>query len=170
MLGWLTGRSEAQRTAEQLYGRVVAAARQPRLYEEFSVPDTVEGRFEMVVLHLFLALDALRQSADERGGEEVTRLAIEAFVTDMDDSMREQGVGDLTVPKKVRRAAAGFYERSGDYRTALTTADGALAPALQTHIGLTPDAARELAAYVRTQSRDLDGARAADMFTSAEAQ
>lgn len=163
MLGWLTGKSEAQRTAGELYGRVVAAARQPRFYAEMRVPDTLEGRFEMVVLHLFLALEALR-SASVGGDDEVSRLTIEAFITDMDDSMRELGVGDLTVPKKVRRAAAGFYQRAGAYRAALAAPDES---ALERALGKDVSGdAKPLASYVRATVAALRGARADAIFAS----
>src|SRR3990170_2959830 len=111
MLEWLTERSQSRRTAGELYGRVVAEARQPMFYVELGVPDTPEGRYEVVVLGLFLILERLRV---ERGaGEKLSQQLLEAFVTDMDDCMREMGVGDLTVAKRVKRAAAGFYERAG---------------------------------------------------------
>ena len=108
MLRWLRQRAETSRKAEELYGSVVTAARQPDFYGALGVPDTPEGRFELVALHLFLALEGLRgQGAAAEG---LARRAIETFVVDMDDCMREMGVGDLTVPKKVKRAAAAFYE------------------------------------------------------------
>jgi cytochrome b pre-mRNA-processing protein 3 len=123
MLQWIKRRAERNRTAEKLYGSVVTAARQPFFYEELGVPDTPEGRFELVALHLFLALEGLR--ARPPADADLIRRTIEAFVSDMDDCMREMGVGDLTVPKKVKRAAAAFYERAAAYRRGLT-ADGPL--------------------------------------------
>lgn len=172
MLGWLSGRGDAQRTAVELYGRVVTAARQSALYRELGVADTTEGRFEMVALHLFLALEALRRPhvATEASDDAVQRLTIEAFVTDMDDCMREMGVGDLTVPKKVKRAAAGFYQRSADYRAALAAPDdAALAAALTAHVWNGADAgahALALAAYVRRTAASLSGAEPRDVFTN----
>ena len=129
MLAWLTGLPPSRRTAGELYGRVVAEARRPAFYAELGVPDTPEGRFELIALHLFLVLERLRR--DGGAGEALSRHVLEAFVTDMDDCMREMGVGDLTVPKRVKRAAAGFYERAGNYRAALDSAGGdALAVAI----------------------------------------
>jgi cytochrome b pre-mRNA-processing protein 3 len=95
--------------ALQLYGGVVAMARAPHLYRGLGVPDTPEGRFEMVVTHLALVIR--RMNAAGNDGLRLARLVNEAFVEDMDDCMRELGVGDLTVPKKVKKAAAGLYER-----------------------------------------------------------
>lgn len=121
MREWLTWpqfpKQSAKRKAGDLYGMVVAAARQPAFYGPGRVADTPEGRFELIALHLFLLAERL--TSDKPEGEELARYLIEAFVTDMDDCMREMGVGDLTVPKRVKRAAAVFYERSGAYRDAL---------------------------------------------------
>jgi len=120
MLRWLRQQAETSRKAEELYGSVVTAARQPAFYGVLGVPDIPEGRFELVALHLFLALEGLRGKG--AAAEELTRRTIEAFVVDMDDCMREMGVGDLTVPKRVKRAAAAFYERASVYRQELAEA------------------------------------------------
>lgn len=121
MLKWLKGPNDLDNRAEKLYGAVVAAARRKEFYRELGVPDTPEGRFELVALHLFLALDPIT----ERGtaGKTLSQRAIEVFITDMDDCMREMGVGDMAVAKRVKRAAATFYERSGHYREALAADD-----------------------------------------------
>lgn len=120
MLQWLKTRSHLRRKASEIYGVVVAAARQPVFFQQYRVPDTPEERFEMVALMLFLVLERVKTSNPD--GEALTQGVIEAFVIDMDDCMREMGVGDLTVPKKVKRAAAAFYERAGRYRTAIAEA------------------------------------------------
>lgn len=130
MLNWYRARGANARKAKELYGAVVTAARQPRLYREYGVPDTLTGRYEMIVLMLVVALERLKPEG--AAGEEISRLTLEAFVTDMDDNMREMGVGDLSVPKKVKRAAAGFYERASVYRPVLSSGDEA---ALATAVG-----------------------------------
>lgn len=160
MLQWLRRRSEARRTAEELYGRVVAAARQPALYRSIGVADTPEGRFELIALHLFLALDALKGNAADAGN--ITQRTIEAFVADMDGSMREMGVGDLAVPKKVKRAAAAFYERAGAYRAALAASGShELERALERYAlsagAGNAAAARALSDYVRDLRASLAG-------------
>lgn len=113
--------------AVELYGGVVAMARAPHLYRTLGVPDTPEGRFEMIVTHLALLIRRLNAAGDE--GLRVARLVNEAFVEDMDDCMRELGVGDLAVPKKVKKAAAGLLERLDLVAGALPggNADGGLA-------------------------------------------
>lgn len=150
MLDWFTSRSRYRRKAEELYGAVVAAARQPALFLSGGISDTPEGRFEAVALFLFLAVDRLqREGAD---GERMGQRLIEVFVTDMDDSLREMGVGDLSVPKKVQRAANAFYERALAYRAGLKSAGGnELAAALTRFVykGLPSARAGQLSPYVR---------------------
>lgn len=133
MLSWFTGRGANTRKSKELYGAVVAAARAPEFYREYGVPDTLNGRYEMIVLALFQLLERLR--AEGSAAAEMSRLTLEAFFTDMDDCMREIGIGDVAVPKKVKKAAAGFYERAKAYRAALEADDAsALAAALETFI------------------------------------
>lgn len=133
MLTWLFNRSASRRRASELYGAVVASARRPTLYTRMGVADTPEGRYELIVLHLFLVMERLR--AEGPGGLAAAQALVEAFVTDMDDNMREMGVGDLTVPRKVKKAAAAFYDRTEVYRAALAqTGEGALAAQLVTLI------------------------------------
>jgi len=123
MLQWFRRRAEGGRRAEELYGSVVTVARQPAFYVGVGVPDTPEGRFELIALHLFLALEGMK----ERNAVDtaLSQRTIEAFVTDMDDCMREMGVGDMAVAKKVKRAAAAFYERANAYRRALAGVEAA---------------------------------------------
>jgi cytochrome b pre-mRNA-processing protein 3 len=165
---WLTRRRALTRKARDIYGAVVAAARQPGFYGPGRVADTPEGRFELVALHVFLVAERVKALKDD--GNALTQALIEAFVTDMDDCMREMGVGDLTVPKRVKRAAALFYERSGAYRDALAKPgmDDPLAPLLANAILQTPVDrvfADELAAYMLASSRSL-GEQTADDFSS----
>lgn len=171
MLQWLRRRAEVARKADELYGRVVAAARQPAFYADFGVSDTPEGRFELVLLHLFLALEAIKDR-----GREATAIAqrtIETFVVDMDDCMREMGVGDLTVPKKVKKAAAAFYARAARYRQAIAE-DGAHGPstALCSVIRqVAPSTVAQpemLADYIRRASLSLKTTPLDDIFSEAQ--
>ena len=96
-------------TIEALYGTIVAQARPPSFYRDYGVPDTVNGRFDMIVLHLVLVLGgcAAQRPKCTRLGQAVFDL----FCQDMDDNFREMGVGDLAVPKEMRRVAEAFYGR-----------------------------------------------------------
>jgi cytochrome b pre-mRNA-processing protein 3 len=158
MLRSLKARSEHRRKAGELYGAIVTQARQPEFYADLGIPDTAACRYELIVLHVFLVLRRLQDDAAAAG--ELPRTLVEAFVEDMDDSMRELGTGDLGVAKKVRRAAAGLYERSRDYREALAGADNEqLCCVLASHVAAQSDARQiaALAAYVRGGSAMLAG-------------
>lgn len=129
MLSWIRARSDKARRATELYGAVVTQARNPLFYSGLGIPDTLAGRYEMIVIVLFQVLDRLKGEGAEV--DEVARVALESLFTDVDDQMREIGIGDLSVPRKVKRAAAGFSERALAYRAALEAADeAALALAL----------------------------------------
>jgi cytochrome b pre-mRNA-processing protein 3 len=150
VLTWLNRRTTDRCKAKELYGAIVTQARAPEFYAVCGVEDTPEGRYEMIVLHLFLLLARLRTEASP--GQDLAQHVLEAFVTDMDDSLREMGVGDLAVPKKVKRAAAGFYERARAYGAALSGPDNALAAELAASLpGVAGQvqAATALATYVR---------------------
>lgn len=156
VLSWFRNRGSDRRKAKHLYGAVVTQARQPMFYSGLGVPDTPVGRYEMIVVHLFLLMERLR--VEGPAALKLSRLLVEAFVEDMDDSMREMGVGDLSVPKKVKRAAAGFYERAGVYRAGLEAADGGLRAALQQNVwpdGEPAQSAELLAGYMRGAAADL---------------
>lgn len=113
----------------RLYEAIVAAARRPRLYEEMGVADTIDGRFDMIALHAYLAVDRLRR--EER---DFCERLIEEFFADMDRSLREMGVGDLSVGKKVRRMAEAFYGRVTAYERAFAEGDDAMKAALARNV------------------------------------
>ena len=153
-----SSRTQPRRTASELYGRVVAQSREPWFYGDLGVPDTPEGRLEMVLLHVTLVLHRLK--AEGSAVEPVARALAEAFVTDMDDCLREMGVGDMTVAKKVKKAAAALFDRTRDYEHALASpTDDALGGLMTTHLvgAANVSAAGRLAAYARTSSDRLAG-------------
>ena len=151
-------RTSQNATIEALYGMIVAQARLPAFYRGYGVPDTVSGRFDMIVLHLVLALRWLRQApANVRPfGQQIFDL----FCRDMDHNFREMGVGDLGVPKAMRRVAEAFYGRAGVYDAALDGDDDtALQAAVARNVfGISepPLGARRLAAYMREAARRLE--------------
>ena len=152
-------RQPAAPTIDILYGAIVAQARLPVFYAGFGVPDTVEGRFDMIVLHLVLLL---RQLPGENGGPSPAgQRLFDRFCRDIDDNFREMGVGDLTVPKEMQKVAEAFYGRAKAYEGALTGDDpAALEAAVARNVfGVTepPLGARRLAAYMRETSRRFGG-------------
>jgi cytochrome b pre-mRNA-processing protein 3 len=151
-------------TIERLYGAIVAQARLPDFYEELAVPDTVAGRFDLIVLHVHLLFRRLAgEGADEQAmGQGV----FDRFVADMDDSLREMGTGDLAVPKRVRVMGEAFYGRAATYEAALAvTEDDALAGALSRNVygGDAEISAQRLARYVRRAAASLAGQSASDI-------
>ncbi|OAP40506.1 ubiquinol-cytochrome C chaperone [Sinorhizobium glycinis] len=106
---------------ERQYGLLTAAARQPFLYSDLDVPDTVMGRFEMLSAILILYFRRTRASA--RTGQEIAQEIVDAFFEDVDHSIRELGVGDVSVPKKMKKFAGMFYGRLESYAAALENGD-----------------------------------------------
>jgi len=147
---WPLGRRDpgtpSPATIEAIYGAIVAQARRPVFYETFGVPDTVEGRFDMVLLHLWMVLRSLRERSDN---ERQAQALFDHFCSDMDANLREMGVGDLAVPKKMRAFGEAFYGRARAYDAALAEGESALAAALSRNVLGDPEAARggPLAAY-----------------------
>ena len=139
---------------EAIYGMIVTQARKPLFYQDFGVPDTVNGRFDLLLLHLWMVLRRLRQVT---GGMEVSQALFDHFCADMDDNLREMGVGDLAVPKRMQAFGEAFYGRSAAYDLALTESSEALALALCRNIleGRQIDSARRLAAYAEAAMTQL---------------
>lgn len=143
-------------TISALYGTIVAQARLPCFYQDYSVPDTVNGRFDVIVLHLILVLDRLAADAALRDfGQEL----FDVFCADMDHNLREMGVGDLAVPKKMRAFGEAFYGRAAAYREAQAGQNAqALVLALWRNVygGIDAGAApARLAAYMRRAAGEL---------------
>lgn len=143
-------------TISALYGMIVAQARLPCFYQDYAVPDTVNGRFDLIVLHLVAVLERI---AAEPTLRQLGQGLFDTFWRDVDHNLREMGVGDLAVPKRMRSLGGAFYGRAGAYRAALADDDpGVLAAALARNVyGGAPDGAPErLAAYMREMVRDLE--------------
>lgn len=121
---YLRRQSRPSRVASKIYGLIVTASRQPELYERGRIADTPDGRFESIALHTVLILDRLL--ADGKDGAVLARALVEAVISDFDDQLREMGVSDMAVPKRVKKAAAALHDRLVAYRPGLTAADAAL--------------------------------------------
>jgi cytochrome b pre-mRNA-processing protein 3 len=168
MLAWLKSRRHLRQTARTFYGSIVAQARAAALYADWGVPDTVQGRFEMVVLHLVLALRRLA-AAEGVADTPLARALTEAFVVDMDDTMREMTFGDLAVPREVKRATAALYDRHRAYLAALASPhDMSLAEAIASQMAYLDAAGRldtpALGAYTRRAAAALDGQPSAEVL------
>src|SRR5487761_983326 len=142
------------RTAVQaLYGAVVAAARNPAFYAEWGVPDTLDGRFELIALHAFLAIRRLKQSGDNTA---FAQALFDTMFADLDRNLREMSVG-----RQVKTMAKAFYGRVVAYGRGLAGSDN-LDNALRRNLygTVVPEATQIAAAatYVRRQAQALDAA------------
>lgn len=108
-------------TIAALYGAIVAQARQPAFYAELGVPDTMEGRFDMIVLHLALLVRRVRR--EDAGMRALSQGVFDQFCTDMDHNLREMGVGEMVVPRRMRGFGEAFYGRASAYDKALDEND-----------------------------------------------
>jgi cytochrome b pre-mRNA-processing protein 3 len=138
----------------RLYGTIVAQARSPSFYADYGVPDTVNGRLDMIILHLVLLLR--RTGSGPQALQAVGQEVFNLFCRDIDHNLREMGVGDLSVPKQMRRVGEAYYGRAAAYDAALAAGEGELIEALTRNIFGGPSAgARRLAAYVRKAAAEL---------------
>lgn len=129
---WPFRPSRAERDAEKLVATVTQIARQPGFYDAGRVPDTLEGRLELMMLHGSLAFIRLRA---ETGAEPLSQAFADKLFRHFDSGLREAGVGDLSVPKRMRKIARAFYGRLDAYSAALSAHDGrALTEALARNV------------------------------------
>jgi len=159
VLASLFGRDRRPPAVHAVYGRIVERAREPQFYEQWGVPDTFDGRFELLALHAFLVLHRLRREGDE--AEDFAQALFDTLFFDMDRGLRERGVGDLGVGRRVKDMVKAFYGRISAYEKGLADA-AALAAGLRRNLYGTvaePDAAQiaQAAVYVRRQAAALAG-------------
>jgi cytochrome b pre-mRNA-processing protein 3 len=137
-----------------LYKRIATASRASGLYAALGIPDTLEGRFEALSLHMVLSLRALRGLPHP--ADEIAKDLTDAFFRDMDASLREMGVGDTVVPKRMKKVASSFYGRAHAYDGPLNAADeAALAVALGRNAYGIDAPAAPLARYALAADRGL---------------
>jgi cytochrome b pre-mRNA-processing protein 3 len=151
------GRRRARRQlVDRLYAKAVAQARQPFFYSARAVPDTVDGRFDLLALHMFLLLHRLgAEGAAMRG---LAQDLFDLMFGDMDRSLREMGVSDMSVGKRVKEMARAFYGRIDAYEPALgdlAQLEAALARNLYRGGAIAPETLRAMAGYVQEQARVL---------------
>lgn len=160
MLSWFQRRRRHRQNAHDLYGSIVSIARNQHLYSRFGVPDTVEARFELLLAHMFVFLRHLRSAGVET--EPLSQSLVDAFFADMETTVRELGVGDLAVPKRMRSLAAVYEERLKAYDKAFDAKETrALAAVLSDFIAADHAAGSEgmegLADHMRSLAARLEG-------------
>jgi len=156
----LARRNRHERVGFTLYGAAVTAARSPWLYDSLAVPDTLDGRFDLVGVHVFLVIERL--TGEPEPGSALAQAVFDAMFLDMDVNLREMGVSDLAVGRRVRAMWEALHGRAAAYREALRAEDpAALQAALARNVwrGNPPGEAEvaALARLVRTQAAHLAG-------------
>jgi cytochrome b pre-mRNA-processing protein 3 len=116
MLKQLMARSPERQAAERLHAAAVRQARLEAFYARMGAPDTVEGRFEMLTLHLILLIDRLKAASGAAAG--VRQALFDSYVSHLDGALREMGVGDLAMGKRMRKLGEAFYGRAQAYDSA----------------------------------------------------
>ena len=154
----LLGRKRHERAGFELYTAAVGAARDPYIFETLGVPDTLDGRFDVIGLYVFLVVHRLHAASKE--GQALAQAVFDAMFSDMDINLREIGVGDMTVGKRVRAMWEAFNGRSTAYAAALDSGDlTALTDAVARNVwrgeAAPPGSAHTLATLVMEQSAHL---------------
>ncbi len=157
LLERLLRRDPAQAAAHRIYLSIVQQARRPEFYAVGGVPDSVDGRFDMIVLHLFLVLRHMKAAGSD---QDLPQRLYDLMFADMDQALREMGVGDLSVPKHIKRMVQAFHGRVAAYESALgdsepAALDDALARNLYGTVEPVPVALAAMAGYVRVADRCL---------------
>ena len=160
---WFRRGDKGDDVAHALYLIAVAQARQPLFYAEHGVPDSVDGRFDLIVMHVFLLLRPLSKLAEQDGDVElqaragnISQALFDTMFGDMDRSLREMGVSDIAVGKRVKHMAKAFYGRVAAYDEGLAVTDELLGEALRRNLfgTVTPTADNvvAMADYLRCQA------------------
>lgn len=154
MIFGLFGKRASRRAAvDGLFGRIAEASRRPDLYREGGIPDSFEGRFESLTLHIMLLLRRLRELPPPAG--DLAQELVDACFAYLELGFRNGGVSDVAVPKRMKKIGQMFYGRLQAYEAALAApGNETLAEALQRN-ACTPQAAPALAAYIRKSQEAL---------------
>ena len=143
-----------QAAAAALHRQIADQSRDPYFFTDLGVADTVDGRFDLLVLHGFLVMHRLKGA---EGGAELARALSETLVEDIDRNLREMGTGDLSVGRKVKHLTQGFYGRMEASEEGLGATDTVLHAAVQRNLfgGAAAEAIPEIGAYLRREARRL---------------
>ena len=153
MLNLLRKSAARKQLARALYDKLVERAREPVFFAVFGVPDTIDGRFDLVALHAWLVLSRLKASGQDQAAQDLTDTIFTAF----DEALREQGAGDTAMGRKMKAMADAFYGRLATYEAAANQDELAAALARNLWRGGTVEGhARTLARYVSIARQTLE--------------
>jgi cytochrome b pre-mRNA-processing protein 3 len=166
---WFKNRAARRNAARGLYRLAVAQARLPVFYERLGVADTIDGRFDLIILHVFLIVDRLRDLGPE--GRRLGQTLFDQMFTTIDLTLREMGVGDLGVPKHMKKMMKAFNGRLHSYHEALSTRnEAALELAVSRNIyrangEAVPAGSTEIAAYILAARDGFENVSLQDLLT-----
>jgi cytochrome b pre-mRNA-processing protein 3 len=150
-------RNPLREAATVAYGAIVENARRPVFFTEFGVPDTIDGRFELICVHAFLYLHRLKDEGDP--GASLGQFFFDLMFVDFDRSLRELGTGDLSVGREIKQMAQAFYGRVHAYEAGLDGGDAELRSALERNLygtaTPTPAQLAAMATYLRDEAEQL---------------
>jgi cytochrome b pre-mRNA-processing protein 3 len=162
--------SPTEAAVNRLYALAIKQARDPAFYLNSGVPDTPDGRFDMIALHVGLLLQRLRQ--DHQRTADFAQALFDLMFSDMDQNLREMGIGDIGVSKRIKAMAQAFYGRLAVYEAGLKSAeDGELEAALRRNLyrntSPQPNQIAGVVAYIRREAAAL-GTFGSDQVMAAE--
>lgn len=152
----ILSRTQKLDTVRTVYEAIVAQARRSELYSELGVPDTLDGRFDMIILHNDAVMCHMQAGADE--DRQFAQALIDELFRDMDRSLREMGVGDMGVGKRVKKMATVYYGRANAYANARSKGNDELTAALVRNVFEGDDTATQAAGRLARYSELLHDA------------
>ena len=167
MFKWLNARRQRQSVASALYNDLVAQARLPEFYLSFGVPDSMLGRFEIISLHAYLLFRRLGKT--DNAGKELAQTVHDFMFGDFDRSLREQGVGDMGIGKRIKKLTRNLYGRIDAYETGLAGGTAELGEALRRNLyasaTVTDDQVAAMIAYMEDAIETLDTQQTLDIMS-----
>ena len=166
MLTWIRERRENRELARRLHERIIEQSRHPQFYAVLGVPDTMLGRYEMVCLHAYLVLTRLKREGLR--GARLAQVLHNVIFDDFDIALREVGIGDMGIGKRIKKLARNLHGRISVYDAGLAAGDADLGAALRRNMYASAEPAEDAVAgmvtYVRAARLEIDGCPASELF------
>ncbi|MHC8493704.1 ubiquinol-cytochrome C chaperone family protein [Thalassospira sp. SM2505] len=140
LFGWLKKKDRKQTAAFELYTAMVTQARKPEFYAKLGVPDTMEGRFDLILVHAFVLFRRLKS---EDGDRDLAQNIFDVMFSDLDQNMREMGIGDVGILKRIRKMSESYHGRIVAYEEGVQSGAAELAAALNRNLYADTDATDE---------------------------
>jgi len=131
LFGWLTKKGKIHDAAFALYTALVTQARQPAFYVQGGVADTKEGRFDLILVHAFMLFRRLKSSPAQK---ELAQQVFDVMFADLDQNMREMGIGDVGILKRIRKMSESYHGRIVAYEEGVGAGESTLAAALDRNL------------------------------------